>query len=447
MAMNALHTYGQRGGALGFLLALASLLGGGIFFLPGVIDPLPLSWAVGIVLASTLVFAGTTVAFTSALNRYLDSDHVSDSPDFIGSMLEARLGRRPARVIAFLLVAQSILFLFGYVHEVSGRTALVLGVPALPVAALVALVIASQQRGRSTKASINSAQLLAAINTAILLTLLLLITLQVDFGLLKTGATTLDLSVGPAIIAMSFCFSLLYGHIGAATAVVAARERGISTRRVQVGVVLGVLSVGIVLSLTIVLHRSIAATADAPSFFLDRLELLGVPTLATFASLYLVGQLLLQALQTSLGITMLTRDWLTRRRPSSHPSIAAAPATMVVLLAGLGAQFSIGGYQTALALSGVLLVPVLGGCIPLLLCHEEPHRLLTALSPRSIITAFTIVFLAPTIGHGAIVWSGTLHRLLIGLTIVVVVAIMSESLAGPAVRERGGRVVPRRALT
>ena len=243
------------------------------------------------------------------------------------------------------------------------------------------------------------------------------------------GAALGEISVGPAVVAMSFTFSLLYGHLGAATAIVAGRRRGRSTRRVCGGLAAGVLFVSVILAATVVLHRAIPPEgAVAPASFLDRLALLDNSAIALFASLYLVGQLSLQAIHTSLGITMLTRDWLTQSPTVDAPSwTATLPATAVVLFAGLSAQLDIGGYELALALSGVMLVPVLGGCVPILVRFREAPP--TQYIGRSLVLGSTLIaFLIPTVSHGFVVWSGILHRSLIGLSLVAVAAILMESL-------------------
>ena len=138
----------------GFLLALASLLGGGIFFLPQAVEALSLAWAVTIILGCGAAFAVTTVMFATALDRHLDTSGARDTTNFVGSMLTAHLGVRPAKIVAALLLTQSVLLLYGYVHEVSGRSGSLLGMPALLLAAGVAMTIVIQQRRESIKSSI-----------------------------------------------------------------------------------------------------------------------------------------------------------------------------------------------------------------------------------------------------------------------------------------------------
>ncbi len=424
------------GGVLGFLLTLASLLGGGIFFLPEAVESLSLGGALAIILGCGIAFALTTVVFAAALDRYLDSVDDVGSSNFIGSMLEARLGRRPARLIGFFMLAQSLLLLYGYVHEVTGRSASVLGTSALAIAAVLALIVFAQQRGTSITASINSALVLAALNAIALGALLILVNRTVDIGAVSTPPR--PLSVAPVVMGISFSFSLLYGHIGAASAVVAGRERSMSRRRVHGGLAAGVMIVSMVLAATVVLHRSIPVpNGQTASSFLDRLELLDSPVLAIFAGLYLVGQLTLQAIHTSLGITLLSRDWLANSRGITHPpSLAAIPAIAVIMSAGLSAHIGFGGYDTALALSGVILVPLLGGCVPVLIRYQEAQPV--RVQDLRVLAAMTsVVFLLPTIAHGLVVWPGLLHRSLIGLTLVLTTTIMTESLKDSAVGRLG----------
>ena len=159
----------------GFLLAIASLLGGGIFFLPQAVEALSLAWAVSIILGCGAAFAVTTVMFATALDRHLDKGGARDTTNFVGSMLTAHLGLRPAKIVAALLLTQSVLLLYGYVHEVSGRSGSLLGMPALLLAAGVAMTIVIQQRRESIKSSIDSALVLASVNVVTLGTLLILI--------------------------------------------------------------------------------------------------------------------------------------------------------------------------------------------------------------------------------------------------------------------------------